>query len=54
LMLSLLQRLTKYPLLLERILKYAEGDDREKIKKAVDSSKMILNYVNIAVRNTEE
>jgi hypothetical protein len=54
LMLSILQRLTKYPLLFERILKYAEGDDRARINKAVDASKMILNYVNSTVRNTEE
>ncbi|KAG5673632.1 hypothetical protein PVAND_003661 [Polypedilum vanderplanki] len=54
LILSLLQRLTKYPLLFERISKYTEGNDQEKIKKAVESSKTILNFVNLAVKNAEE
>lgn len=53
LMLTILQRLTKYPMLFERMLKYTE-DERDKIKCAVDSSKTILDYVNIAVKNTEE
>lgn len=51
---SVFQRLTKYPLLLERMYKYCEGEDAEKIQKAIDSSKMILNFVNTSIRNAEE
>lgn len=51
---SVFQRLTKYPLLLERMHKYCEGEDAAKVQKAVESSKMILNFVNLTVRNVEE
>lgn len=54
LMLSIFQRLTKYPLLFERILKYAKEDENIKIQKALESSKMILSYVNNTVRNSDE
>lgn len=51
---AVLQRLTKYPLLLERLHKCSEGADAEGIKRALDASKAILDYVNQAVRIAEE
>jgi hypothetical protein len=48
------QRLTKYPLLFERLQRYSEGSDAENIKRALDASKAILVYVNQAVRIAEE
>lgn len=54
LMLSVLQRITKYPLLFERILKYSSGTEQDKIKKACETSKMILNHVNEVIMHSEE
>lgn len=54
LMLSVLQRITKYPLLFERILKYSSGAEHEKIKKICETSRMILNYVNEVIKYSEE
>jgi hypothetical protein len=55
LLITIFQRLTKYPLLFERLVKYCDAaSDLEKVQKAVESSKKILNYVNTAVRNAEE
>lgn len=51
---AVLQRLTKYPLLFERLHKCSEGQDAEAIKKALDAAKSILDYVNQAVRIAEE
>lgn len=51
---AVLQRLTKYPLLLERLHKCSDGSDAEAIKRALDASKAILDYVNQAVRIAEE
>lgn len=51
---AVLQRLTKYPLLFERLQKCSEGSDGEAIKRALDASKAILDYVNQAVRIAEE
>ncbi|KAF7661419.1 hypothetical protein LDENG_00262550 [Lucifuga dentata] len=49
-----MQRLTKYPLLLENIAKYTEdGEEREKVKKAGECCKKILNHVNQAVKEAE-
>lgn len=49
-----MQRLTKYPLLLDNIAKYTEWPpEREKVKKAADHCRQILNYVNQAVREAE-
>ncbi|AWO99693.1 putative rho guanine nucleotide exchange factor 12-like [Scophthalmus maximus] len=49
-----MQRLTKYPLLLDNIAKYTEdGDEREKVKKAGECCKKILNHVNQAVKEAE-
>ncbi|XP_040006687.1 rho guanine nucleotide exchange factor 12-like isoform X2 [Xiphias gladius] len=49
-----MQRLTKYPLLLDNIAKYTEdGEEREKVKKAGECCKKILNYVNQAVKEAE-
>lgn len=49
-----MQRLTKYPLLLDNIAKYTEWPpEREKVKKAADQCRQILNYVNQAVREAE-
>ncbi|XP_027029769.2 rho guanine nucleotide exchange factor 12 isoform X2 [Tachysurus fulvidraco] len=49
-----MQRLTKYPLLLENIAKYT-GDLGEKVKvtKAADCCRKILNHVNQAVKESE-
>ncbi|XP_070129897.1 rho guanine nucleotide exchange factor 12 isoform X10 [Equus przewalskii] len=49
-----MQRLTKYPLLLDNIAKYTEWPmEREKVKKAADHCRQILNYVNQAVKEAE-
>lgn len=50
-----MQRLVKYPLLLETIAKYTPetGDEQEKLRRAVDLSKNILSVVNSAKRNAE-
>ncbi|XP_060743834.1 rho guanine nucleotide exchange factor 12 isoform X2 [Tachysurus vachellii] len=49
-----MQRLTKYPLLLENIAKYT-GDpgEKEKVRKAADCCRKILNHVNQAVKESE-
>lgn len=54
LMVTIFQRLTKYPLLFERVAKYCDGSDLEKMQKAIKSAKMILSFVNNAVKNAEE
>ncbi|KAJ8397216.1 hypothetical protein AAFF_G00440500 [Aldrovandia affinis] len=49
-----MQRLTKYPLLLENIAKYTEdAEEKEKVKKAGECCRKILNYVNQAVKESE-
>lgn len=49
-----MQRVTKYPLLLENIAKYTEdGEEKEKVKRAGECCKKILNHVNQAVREAE-
>ncbi|KAG1693951.1 Rho guanine nucleotide exchange factor 12 [Nymphon striatum] len=50
-----MQRLTKYPLLLENIAKYSTGgtDEHKKVLRAVDCSKKILNFVNQSVKEAE-
>uniref|UniRef100_A0A8D2L047 Rho guanine nucleotide exchange factor 12 n=1 Tax=Varanus komodoensis TaxID=61221 RepID=A0A8D2L047_VARKO len=49
-----MQRLTKYPLLLDNIAKYSEhSEEREKVKKAADHCRQILNFVNQAVKEAE-
>uniref|UniRef100_A0A670KDW0 Rho guanine nucleotide exchange factor 12 n=1 Tax=Podarcis muralis TaxID=64176 RepID=A0A670KDW0_PODMU len=49
-----MQRLTKYPLLLDNIAKYTEQPgEKEKVKKAADHCRQILNYVNQAVKEAE-
>ncbi|XP_049633957.1 rho guanine nucleotide exchange factor 12 [Suncus etruscus] len=49
-----MQRLTKYPLLLDNIAKYTEWPtEKEKVKRAADHCRQILNYVNQAVREAE-
>ncbi|NWH79953.1 ARHGC factor, partial [Piaya cayana] len=49
-----MQRLTKYPLLLDNIAKYTElPEEKEKVKKAADHCRQILNHVNQAVREAE-
>ncbi|XP_034079847.1 rho guanine nucleotide exchange factor 12-like, partial [Gymnodraco acuticeps] len=49
-----MQRVTKYPLLLENIAKYTgDGEEREKVKKAGECCKKILNHVNQAVKEAE-
>ncbi|ELK02715.1 Rho guanine nucleotide exchange factor 11 [Pteropus alecto] len=55
LIISEMQRLTKYPLLLESILKHTEGgtSEHEKLCRARDQCREILKYVNEAVKQTE-
>ncbi|NXY38123.1 ARHGC factor, partial [Pomatorhinus ruficollis] len=49
-----MQRLTKYPLLLDNIAKYTElPEEKEKVKKAADHCRQILNHVNQAVKESE-
>ncbi|KAM4651196.1 rho guanine nucleotide exchange factor 12 isoform 2-T3 [Discoglossus pictus] len=49
-----MQRLTKYPLLLDNIAKYSDRpDEKEKVKKAANHCRRILKYVNQAVREAE-
>ncbi|XP_008937150.1 PREDICTED: rho guanine nucleotide exchange factor 12 [Merops nubicus] len=49
-----MQRLTKYPLLLDNIAKYSElPEEKEKAKKAADHCRQILNHVNQAVKESE-
>ncbi|XP_064863310.1 rho guanine nucleotide exchange factor 12-like isoform X4 [Oncorhynchus nerka] len=49
-----MQRLTKYPLLLESIAKYTEDAvERDKVKRAGECCRKILNYVNQTVKEAE-
>ncbi|XP_057676470.1 rho guanine nucleotide exchange factor 12 isoform X2 [Corythoichthys intestinalis] len=49
-----MQRATKYPLLLDKIAKYTEDDEEaDKVKKAGECCKQILNHVNQAVKEAE-
>ncbi|XP_024119708.1 rho guanine nucleotide exchange factor 12 isoform X1 [Oryzias melastigma] len=49
-----MQRVTKYPLLLANITKYTdEGEERDKVRKAGECCKKILNHVNQAVKEAE-
>uniref|UniRef100_A0A8C9RGQ2 Rho guanine nucleotide exchange factor 12 n=1 Tax=Scleropages formosus TaxID=113540 RepID=A0A8C9RGQ2_SCLFO len=49
-----MQRLTKYPLLLESIAKYTDdAEEKEKVKRAGECCRKILNYVNQAVKESE-
>ncbi|KAM7373986.1 hypothetical protein PAMP_006666 [Pampus punctatissimus] len=49
-----MQRVTKYPLLLDNIAKCTEdGEEKEKVKKAGECCKKILNQVNQAVKEAE-
>ena len=50
-----MQRLVKYPLLLECILKHTQENtaEYENVKKALELSKQILETVNTAKRNSE-
>ncbi|XP_030833965.1 interaptin isoform X2 [Strongylocentrotus purpuratus] len=49
------QRLTKYPLLIENLLKYtpAKSPEYERLGRALEKSKEILSYVNQAVKECE-
>ncbi|XP_056397874.1 rho guanine nucleotide exchange factor 12 isoform X4 [Hyla sarda] len=49
-----MQRLTKYPLLLDNIAKYSDqSEEKLKLKSAADHCRQILNHVNQAVREAE-
>lgn len=49
-----MQRLTKYPLLLDNIAKYTDDmEERRRVKRASDSCKKILNHINQAVKEAE-
>nr|XP_034973457.1 rho guanine nucleotide exchange factor 1 isoform X8 [Zootoca vivipara] len=49
-----MQRLTKYPLLLHSIAKCTEeAEERQKVQRAADCCRQILNHVNQEVRNME-
>lgn len=53
-------RLTKYPLLFENLLKYTTNSEDSpsqeyiKVLRALERSKEILNYVNVAVKEAED
>ncbi|XP_033970966.1 rho guanine nucleotide exchange factor 12 isoform X3 [Trematomus bernacchii] len=50
-----MQRLTKYPLLLENIAKYTDNTvEKDKVKQAADCCRKILNHVNQAVKESED
>uniref|UniRef100_A0A3Q3WTU1 Uncharacterized protein n=1 Tax=Mola mola TaxID=94237 RepID=A0A3Q3WTU1_MOLML len=49
-----MQRLTKYPLLLENIAKYTKAAEKDKVKQAADCCRKILNHVNQAVKESED
>ncbi|XP_045154338.1 rho guanine nucleotide exchange factor 11 isoform X2 [Echinops telfairi] len=55
LIISEMQRLTKYPLLLENIIRHTEGgtSEHEKLCRARDQCREILKHVNEAVKQTE-
>ncbi|XP_033614102.1 rho guanine nucleotide exchange factor 11 isoform X3 [Fukomys damarensis] len=55
LIISEMQRLTKYPLLLENIIKYTQAAtaEHEKLCRARDQCREILKFVNEAVKQTE-
>nr|XP_048309699.1 rho guanine nucleotide exchange factor 11 isoform X5 [Myodes glareolus] len=55
LIISEMQRLTKYPLLLENIIKHTEGgtSEHQKLCRARDQCREILKFVNEAVKQTE-
>ncbi|XP_055082905.1 rho guanine nucleotide exchange factor 12 isoform X2 [Periophthalmus magnuspinnatus] len=49
-----MQRLTKYPLLLDNIAKYTDDvEERRKVKRAAECCKKILNHINQAVKEAE-
>ncbi|KAL6098341.1 arhgef12 [Pungitius sinensis] len=49
-----MQRVTKYPLLLDNIAKNTgDGEERQKVKRAAECCKKILNHVNQAVKEAE-
>ncbi|XP_029029204.1 rho guanine nucleotide exchange factor 12 isoform X2 [Betta splendens] len=49
-----MQRVTKYPLLLDNIAKFTEdAEERKKVTKAGECCKKILNHVNQAVKEAE-
>ncbi|KAG7260768.1 hypothetical protein CRUP_002578 [Coryphaenoides rupestris] len=50
-----MQRLTKYPLLLDNIIKYTDNAaEKDKVKQASDCCRKILNRVNQAVKESED
>ncbi|KAK2847197.1 hypothetical protein Q5P01_010196 [Channa striata] len=50
-----MQRLTKYPLLLDNIAKYTDNPvEKDKVKQAADCCRKILNHVNQAVKESED
>lgn len=49
-----MQRLTKYPLLLENIAKYTDdAEEKDMVRRAADCCRKILNHVNQAVKESE-
>ncbi|XP_061575326.1 rho guanine nucleotide exchange factor 12 isoform X1 [Cololabis saira] len=50
-----MQRLTKYPLLLDNIVKYTDNSvEKEKVKQAAESCRKVLSHVNQAVKESED
>lgn len=50
------QRLTKYPLLLENLVKYSKGcdsDEVNRLQRALERSKEVLNHVDSAIKEAE-
>jgi len=51
-----MQRLTKYPLLIDSLMKYtsANSEEYEKLQRSSELSRSILNHVNAAVKEMED
>lgn len=49
-----MQRFTKYPLLMDNIAKYTdESEEKDKVRRAADCCRQILNHVNQSVKESE-
>ncbi|XP_059480825.1 rho guanine nucleotide exchange factor 12 isoform X2 [Neocloeon triangulifer] len=48
------QRLTKYPLLFENLMKLCEGSERAGVQRALERSKEIVNHVNASVKDAAD
>ncbi|XP_026082118.1 rho guanine nucleotide exchange factor 12-like isoform X1 [Carassius auratus] len=49
-----MQRFTKYPLLMDNIVKYTdESEEKDKVRRAAESCRLILSHVNQSVKESE-